>query len=276
MSRCRFGIQFASLIIALAMSSAALGQGYTIRCNKEQTQCEVDTKRLTRGDRVGIFDEDNNIVAVGTVTMLKDRIRIFKIDKRFNPIYREAKLRFLSDAQAENPLKYFTTPKTESKMELGINLEITSVGVGNGFMATGLGAFFDYRLFGRNFIVGRFYYLKGSGVATNSDLEVDEAAINVSSFGLLGGIAIPLITSRSFGLRGEFSLGFGSTSVGTDASFDGTEIIENKVGGSGLAARAELDAIYHMGKFNPFVGLSYFRLQSANNYTFSAGAIFEF
>jgi hypothetical protein len=276
MSRCRFEFQFASLVIALATSSVAFGQGYTIRCNREQTQCEVDTKRLTRGDRVGIFDEDNNIVAVGTVTALKDRIRIFKIDKKLNPIYRDAKQRFLSDTQAENPLKYFTTPNTENKMELGVNIEVTSVGVGNGFMATGLGAFFDYRLFGHNFVVGRFYYLKGSGVATNSDLEVDEAAIDVSSFGLLGGIAIPLITSRTFGLRGEFSLGFGSTSVATDAPFDGTEIIEGKVGGTGLAARAELDAIYHMGKFNPFIGLSYFRLQSANNYTFSAGAVFEF
>lgn len=275
MSRCQLGLQISTLVFAIFASTATYGQGYSVRCNREQTMCEVDTKRLTRGDRVGVFDDDGNIVAVGTVTSLKDRIRVFKIDKRFNPIFHDAKLRFLSDAQAEDPLKFYTISKSDSEMALGAALEITSVGLGNGFMANGFGAYFDYKIIGRSRLVGRFMYLKGSGLATNSDLEVSEASISMSSFGLMGGLAIPFVSTKTFGVRGEFSLGLGSTSVTTDAPYDATEIIENKVGGTGLAVRSGLDAVFHFGKFKPFAGLSYFRLQNTNNYTFSIGASFD-
>ena len=50
-------------ISIITFSSEALS--YSVRCNKKQSSCQIKTKRLTVGDYVGIFGEDNFLQAIG-------------------------------------------------------------------------------------------------------------------------------------------------------------------------------------------------------------------
>ena len=66
---------------------------YSLRCNKKQTQCQIKTKRLTVGDYVGVFGEDNIFWAVGKVNKIVGLKRIVKITKKFTVITQDARAR---------------------------------------------------------------------------------------------------------------------------------------------------------------------------------------
>ena len=78
------------LLLVLSLSSwKALGN-YPILCNSQKTSCEVDTKRLTMGDRVGIFSTGNLLLAIGKVQRLKGKTRVVKITKKFVSMTKES------------------------------------------------------------------------------------------------------------------------------------------------------------------------------------------
>ena len=95
------------LILAVFSLYSSSAYSYSVRCNKDQTQCQIKTKRLTVGDFVGIFDEYKYLQAVGKITKIVGKKRILKITKKFTLITKDSVAKRISDEEAARPRSYF-------------------------------------------------------------------------------------------------------------------------------------------------------------------------
>lgn len=262
-------------LLALCLSTPALA--YKVRCNEQQNECEVDTKRLVAGDRVGIFSESGLIVAIGTVKKLKGRIRIVDIDKKYAPIKRSHELVLIKDEEAQNPEAFFKFFKPAAKLVFGAGLGFENMGIGESFPAIDAQAFVGWQRRENLYFVGRFMFLNGAGSATHETNALQKEDITLNYIGLGAGIAYILFPENTISFRGEFALGIGPLSGTITGGQDFKTFVDSRVApGTVPFGRFEGAAIIRWGDWQPYIQANFLRLQNSNNTGIGAGLLFDF
>lgn len=248
--------------------------GYKVRCNKEQTECEVDTKRLTAGDHVAIVDEDSHLVALGTVTGLKGRVRTVRIDKKFGSILRSHELDLITDEQYNDPSQ-FKTSKPIAEKSAGVSLGLIAVGVGEGLLGFDGEGYYEMLWKNGIYFVGRGYFVHASGEASITGNEIQSLAVSMNALGGLGGLSYTLFPTSDVAFRGEVGLGFSYVSAAVGGGGDVKKTVDNRVApGAGLGLRGEVGAIFRAGTMRPFATSSVFLIQRSLNFGLAVGLAF--
>lgn len=265
-------ISFLLLVYLTIFIEESAQAAYPVRCNSQQTVCEVRTKRLVVGDYVGIFDSEGYLVAFGRVKKLKGKAREIKIFKIFERIKRSHRLKRIEDEEAKKPRKFFNIRKGSSDTAYYLGLGLNSIGVGETFSAFDVSGFMQWRWKQNLYLVGRGFFLRGSGKATINKAYLEENDITLQAIGALGGVGYNFLQHDLFTLRGEGSLGVASVNLSSDGEDSPKDLVDGRVSqGVGFVMRAEAGIIIHYGSYSPMISASFLRLQNSNNYAFSAG-----
>lgn len=265
------------LLSLLALVLATPAFAYKVRCNEQQTECEVDTKRLVAGDRVGIFSESGLIVAIGTVKKLKGRIRIVEVDKKYAPIKRSHELVLIKDEEAQNPQAFFKFYKPAPERMLGGTLGFENMGIGEGFPGIDGQVYVGWQRSENFYFVARGMFLTGKGSATHETNALQKEDISVTYLGVGAGVAYVVFPEGAVSLRGEFAFGIGPLSATISGGQDVTTFVDSRISpGTVPFGRLEGSAIFHLGEWQPIVQANFLRLQNSNNTGIGAGLLYEF
>lgn len=249
------------LVIVLTEASAFAAE---FRCNRKQTKCSVENVRLTIGDRIGILNEDRELVATAEVDGIQGRHRKLVIREKHGKIYNGYQVARLDNEESYGDMeKSYRIFKPSSDTQITALAEIASLSVGEGVFSYGAQGYYESKLKKYIYWTGRGYFLTGSGnirPVENSDVSV----INASTFGAMGGIAYKTKRQGDFVFRSEAALGFGYVMADIDGEASYVdERVDQMSNGLGLATRLEFQAIYQGMDWSPaFVG-SYGLIHSA-------------
>ncbi|RYZ63025.1 MAG: hypothetical protein EOP09_18265, partial [Proteobacteria bacterium] len=115
---------------------------FTFKCDKEQTRCEVQTKRLTVGDKVGVFTEQKQLVALGEVTDIEGSRRVVVISKKWSTLLRTHDMDIINDQAFKTPEAYYTIVTPLSTKSWGAQVAVVNLGIGDGFLGTEVSGLF--------------------------------------------------------------------------------------------------------------------------------------
>lgn len=265
------------LVALLGFLVPTFAFAYKVRCNDEQTQCEVDTKRLATGDKVGIFSEDGLIVAIGTVKKLKGRLRVVHIDKKYGDIKRSHELVLIRDEEAQNPREYFKFYKPSAGRAFAATLGMTNMGIGEGFTAIDAQFYMQWKFREDTYYLGRGMFLTGSGKASHNEGELLQQDLSLTGIGVMGGMAYVLFAQQPLNFRLEGAMGFAQVNASISGGVDVKDYVDGRIKpGTGHVIRLEGAAIYHWDDWNIIGAANYLRLQSSNNFGVNFGALFTF
>lgn len=260
------------LLMSLIGFSAVPLWAMPFKCDKSQNLCEVQTKRMTVGDRVGVFTEDNQLVALGEVTEIRTNSRLVKISKRWGALYRSYEMEIISDEKAENPEKFFKILTPLPELLWGANVGIYRLAVGEGFISPTVEGTVRWWWQRRLYVVGRLHYLTGSGEASDNLGGAGTRNVEVTSFGLSAGLSELVAAHEQFAVRLEGDLGVSQTSLGIDGPFDVEEVINKRLSnGTGLFARLGASVVWRRDGLEPEVGFNFLRLHKTNNFGLFVG-----
>lgn len=242
------------------------------KCDKAQNLCEVQTKRMTVGDAVGVFTEDKQLVAIGRVSEIKANSRMVKIEKRWGALYRSYEMEIIPDEKFENPQKYFKILTPLPEFMWGTNLGIFNLGIGDGFIGPNADGIVRWWWKRNLYFIGRVHYISGSGEASDNLGAAGTQKVNLSTFGISGGLSELVAAHEQFAMRLEGDLGFSSTSVTINGGFDEKKVLNNRIAdGVGLFARLGVSGVWRRDGLEPEVGFTYLRLQNSNNFGLFVG-----
>ncbi|MEZ4741579.1 MAG: hypothetical protein R3B45_03895 [Bdellovibrionota bacterium] len=126
-------IKYASiLLLTLILSQASQLMAIDIQCNEHQSRCVTQDKDLVVGDRVGVFNKYNELVAVGKVKTMEGAKRSFKVYKNYGTIYQGYKVSLLdSDInQISQVEERYSLYRPHADYNYGASLGIASLAVG--------------------------------------------------------------------------------------------------------------------------------------------------
>lgn len=241
----------AVLGMATVLSAPALArEDNELLCNKAQTKCLTESKDLTIGDQVGVFNDDNELVATGEVSAMKGERRAVLINKKHGSINRGYHMALLetntqSDATTGTAYKIYREP---SKMKLGAELGYSSWSIGDSSPATEMSVFAQWRKWGGMQLIARGVYTAMEGEVTQyGDIDTETLPISMRGIGILGGVGYIYRETKPLSFRGE--LGVGGMMV--DATIDGDKaLVEDSnshiKNGTGVYGRWTLGVIYNV------------------------------
>lgn len=243
-----------------------------IRCNSEQSLCEVRTTRLTSGDYIGVFSADNLLVAIGVVGEIKSGSRLINIEQSWGTIYRSHRARHIEDEAARNPEEFFRVQKPVAPERWGGSLGVYSMGVGDGVVAYNLGGKYKRLWQDHYFWIAKASYLTGSGNASDNLRGVTSRPLNVSAIMVTGGMVKKLMPYRPVSL--QLGVDFGLASV--DASIGGdvnvAQVLNDRLKpGVGLVMQGAFDVVWRRESLEPRLGIAFLRLQETNSIGLSLG-----
>ncbi len=248
-----------NLLVVLGLASvlstpAFAREAKELLCNKTQTKCLTESKDLTIGDQVGVFNEDNELVATGEVSAMKGERRAVLIGKRHGSINRGYHMALLetntaSDASTGTSYKIYREP---SKMKVGAGLGYSSWSIGDSSPASEMSVFASWRKWGGMQLVARGVYTAMEGEVTHyGDIQSETLSISMQGIGVLGGVGYIARETKPLSFRGE--LGVGGMMV--NANIDGDkDLIEDSnahvENGFGAYGRWTLGVIYNIGSWH--------------------------
>lgn len=258
-------ILWISSVLSLFLASAAFAMPF--KCDKQQTLCEVQTKRLTVGDKVGIFAGDGQLAAIGEVVEIRSKSRMVKITQKWANFYRSYEMEVIDDEKAKNPEKNFRIITPLPELSWGFDLGAVNMGIGDSFVGTSLEGGAYWLLWRDIFLTGRLHFITGEGKASdNLGAGVAAADLSVTSAGLSVGFSELLAPYQTIALRMDLDLGFSHATVTLPGSLDEGSVLNNRIkDGVGLYLRAGVAAIWRRDGLQPEVGFNFLRLQSSNN-----------
>jgi|GEM_PF-5977497 hypothetical protein len=236
------------------------------KCDKAQNLCEVQTKRLTIGDKVGIFSGDGQLVALGEVIEIRDRIRLVKINQKWGLLLRSFEMEIIEDEKAQNPEKFFRILTPLPELSWGANLGAINLGIGDSFLGTSVEGMLLWSLWRDMFLTGRLHYITGVGKASDNLGAAGTQDVSLTSFGLSGGVSELLLPYSLFAIRLDGELGFSNTSITLSGDFDEVKVLNYRIrDGIGVYVRLGAAAIWRRDGIQPELGFSFVRLHYANN-----------
>lgn len=218
-------ILVAVLGLASVLSTPAFARDdKELLCNKTQTKCLTESKDLTIGDQVGVFNEDNELVATGEVKAMRGERRAVLINKRHGQISRGYHMALLETNTASDASSSTTTAykiyREPSKMKVGAELGYSSWSIGDSSPATEMSVFASWRKWGGMQLIARGVYTAMEGEVTHyGEIDTETLPISMQGMGLLGGVGYIVRESKPLSFRGE--LGVGGMMV--NATVDGDE-----------------------------------------------------
>jgi hypothetical protein len=251
------------LTLCLAANAAAM----PFKCDKQQILCEIQTKRLTVGDKVGVFSGDGQLAAVGEVVEIRNRSRIVKILQKWGNLYRSYEMEVIDDEQAKDPSKYFRVITPLPEISWGLGLGALNMGIGDGFVGTSLHGGIYWLLDRDLFLTGRLHYLTGSGKAADN-LGVGGGSVSVSVTTAGGSIGLSQLMAPyelvAWRLGGE--LGISNATLTLPSNLNKSQVINDRISdGIGLYLRLSVAAIWRRDGLQPELGFSFLRLHASNN-----------
>ena len=208
----------AVVLTEIAGVARAYGRSQNLACNKAQTLCEVDDRNLGIGDRVGVINDDDELVATGEVLRIEGASRQVKIRKRYGTI-KEGYRMTLMESRPEEGLKapIYRIYKEPTQHSLGASVGLSTYSIGLGSPGVELTSFYQQRFWkGAQWLL-RANYLKIRGEANRyTDFDVQQLPIDVSAYSLLGGGVYTFRESRAVSVRTELGLGFTTVSATID------------------------------------------------------------
>lgn len=246
--------------------ASASAYALPFKCDKDQSDCEIVTKRWTVGDKVGVFTRDKELVAIGVVREIRENKRIVKITQKWAPLLRSHDMDIIDDEQYNSPKTAFKVVKPLSPMVWSADLGILNLGIGDGFIATELSGNL-YRLFWRDLsYYGRVHFFTGSGSASDNLGNAGQQDVSVSAFGVSGGISEMLLPFNPFSIRLDADLGFSYGSVTLGGDFDEKEVLNNRFSdGLGVHVRGAVAGIWRRPGLQPEFGIAFLHVHNSNN-----------
>lgn len=211
-----------AVLLAISISSASYAAPTTlskyVRCNPDQSECTVQTLRLTIGDRVGFFNDNNELAARGIVRSIRGDDRVVKILETYGKIDRDARVEAISKNAK------FRSVRSEHKLRAGGSLGYASYDISGTLSGFEIGGFaswsrpFDMELPGGLTAVARAVFLMGSkDIERTVGVTPTTETFDMMGFGVLAGAAYEAFRASPVSVRGEFSFGgaFTSASLGS-------------------------------------------------------------
>lgn len=257
-------------IASLSIGSTALALPF--KCDKAQTRCEVDTRRLTEGDKVAVFTPEKQVIGLGEVTGIEGTKRIVKITRRWGSFLRSHEMEIVQDEAYANPEKNFVIVTPLGSMAWGAQLGLVKLGIGDGFLGFEASGTF-YRHFWRDFsYFGRLHFLSGSGKASDNLGGATAQDVSISSMGISGGVSELLLPYSPFSIRLDLEVGFSYGSVALDGEFDEARVLNDRFkDGAGLYFRAGPSVIWRRAGLQPELGIAFLRMHSSTNSALTLG-----
>lgn len=109
-----------------------------LKCNNNQKICVIEDKTLIIGDKVGIYNKNNKIAALGTVTKMKDKYRYITIYKKYKTINIGSYVKRLDDKDFNAIEQSFSNKKQNNTEKYGGSFSIGNIDLGEGGMSFGL------------------------------------------------------------------------------------------------------------------------------------------
>lgn len=256
-----------SISSLLSLFLAAPTFAMPFKCDKQQIICEVQTKRLTVGDKVGAFSSDGQLAAIGEVVEIRNKSRMIKIIQKWGSLYRSYSMEVIEDEKARNPEKYFRVITPLPELSWGVGLGAVNMGVGDSFVGTSLDGGVYWLLWRDLLLTGRLHYLTGAGKASdNLGAGVAAASVSVTSVGLSVGVSELIAPYQIIALRLDGDVGLSNATVTLPAGLDESKVLNNRIDdGVGLYLRFGVAAIWRRDGLQPEVGFNFLRLHSSNN-----------
>ena len=264
---------FLMVILVFGVDALAL----TVRCDRKQVICEINTKRLVKGDYIGIFDLDGYLSAVGRVTKISGAKRTVKIKKKYGFISKSHKASLIKDREASNPRKYFKILESVHDSGYGFLAGLVSLGAGDGLSGFQVGGLAEFSINRNLFYVVRGSYISASGGVSYETDNLQSTTLTASIMSAMGGVAYWAAPNKPISLRTEVSLGLANTSLSTADGSDAKEVADGRLfPGMGLNFRAGADVVSKIGGTRYLLGAAFMKLQNSFSYVVQAGALFEF
>lgn len=251
-------LRFSHVLLVLTVwMSSTVASAFTIRCNAQQSICEITTNRLAVGDKVAVFNDDSYLVAVGTVKKIDGQKRLIRMTKSFGVITAGDKARFIEDNKAQNPESHFRVLRMLPKRILGAELGIISIGAGDQLPGLSASAYYGHRLRDKLNMVGGIDIISAAGTASDKLRGLDQTDVSAFALAMSGGLSgmIWPNSSVSLELSGRLGLAWLSLAI-SDDGYEPQEVLNDRLhSGFGLYARGKAQLIYHWGKLTPGIGL---------------------
>lgn len=197
------------IVIGLSLTSS-VASARSLQCNKDQSLCLTESTQLTIGDRVGIFNSDDELVATGDVSSMKGDRRAVLINQRHGSIRKGYSLTLLDNRgegseSSETMYKIYREP---AKVAVGGSVGYSTVSIGDGSPATEFSAFAQWRKWKGMQVIARGTYTAMEGQVTrNSEIGYEHLPISISTIGALGGVGYILRENKPLSFRGELAAG---------------------------------------------------------------------
>lgn len=197
----------------------------TLQCDHEQHRCVTESTDLAIGDRVGIFNDDHELVAKGEVIGMRGERRAVEIDRRYGVIRRTYTLALLDKRDGTDYARPYTIYHQPAKIDVGAGISYANVSIGNSSPGTEATAYAAWRAIGGLQLVGRGVYLSTSGMLMDYSTPGNAVSrtIAATGIGLLGGAAYSWRENQLIGFRAEAGAGM----MQVNATIDGHQTLVN-------------------------------------------------
>ncbi len=260
------------LLALLVVLWGSTSLAFPFKCDKEQQRCEVQTRRLTVGDKVGVFTSEKQLVALGEVVDIDGSKRIVKITKKWSILLKNHDIDIINDNAFQNPDAYYQILTPLPPLFWAAQLALVNLGVGDGFLATELSALV-FKHFWRDFsYFGRVHYLTGSGSASDNLGGAGSQNVSLSSMGVSGGLSEMLLAYSLIAIRLDGELGFSYGSVKIGGGFNEDKVLNGRFSdGFGVYLRGGASALWRRDGLQPELGLAFVLIHGSTNAAFSLG-----
>jgi hypothetical protein len=273
-------------VAALFVSATALWSGAAfadnLQCNKKQTRCLSESKDLTVGDKVGVFNDDGELVATGQVRSLRGERRAVLIKRRHGAIENGYSLALLETQSSDVSLgaatnyRVYREPKT---IVAGASVGYSTVSIGTGATGVETSVYGQYRLWREVKLVGRGTYQAIEGeVRHDVGDRYDDLPFSADNIGLLGGVAYIMRETKPWSVRTEAAVGLmyvNATIDGDAGMVDEEGSNANVENGFAPAGRWSLGLMWNLGSWHLNADLAQSLVHRAFTNTLAFGAAMD-
>ena len=270
-------------IVLLSLVTWAGGaNGDSLLCNRTQTRCMTETRQLTIGDRIGVFNRDGEVVAIGQVQAMRGDRRSVKINRRFGRIHKGYDVALLQGRPGtERFTERYTVYRSPAQMSVGGAAGLGRLGIGKGAPSVELTGFAQWRMWRGVQVVARASYLSAQAdVSHISPVHggFENVPMEFGGYGLLGGLGYVAGEKKLLSLRGEVAAGtlYVDGMVNGDPALMDDPAYDTKVtNGFNLYGRGEVAALLNLASWRLKVGLSESMAAEALGTTLGAGLVVD-
>jgi hypothetical protein len=285
--------------LALATFAPSLRLEAAVRCFQGQAQCVTAARDTTIGDRVGFFNHEDELVAVGTVRRMQGGQRLVLISEATGTISSNARVERLDESTRDTPsLTKVYRPRMKQEAGLFVGSVNMKIGLGGGGTAYDLSW---AKTLWRDLKIGvHGMYLESSGVLTNKGSSLNASyGVGASPYGvytngalgtstrerysmetyaLMPALHLTLWREEALSLRAEAAAGIARMDARLN---DDTALLAYSSVDSGLtngfvvATRAKASVMANFQRFHPELGGSWINVHEASGYMIHAGVVVE-